>query len=59
MGWELSARCVHQRRRSPLTRTTPVCGSKYGFQLYDAVIAAAALEAECTTLYQRSSRAGN
>ena len=31
---------------------------KYGFQFYDALIAAAALEAECTTLYSEDFQDG-
>jgi predicted nucleic acid-binding protein len=31
---------------------------KYGFQFYDALIAAAALEAECTTLYSEDFQNG-
>ena len=32
--------------------------AKYGFQFYDALIAAAALEAECTTLYTEDFQDG-
>lgn len=32
--------------------------AKYGFQFYDALIAAAALEAECTTLYSEDFQDG-
>lgn len=46
----------------PLTINTHDSGiriaAKYGFQLYDALIAAAALEAECTTLYSEDFQDG-
>jgi predicted nucleic acid-binding protein len=32
--------------------------ARYGFQFYDALIAAAALEAECTTLYSEDFQHG-
>jgi predicted nucleic acid-binding protein len=44
----------------PLTLDTHGAGlriaAKYGFAFYDALIAAAALEAQCTTLYSEDSR---
>lgn len=46
----------------PLTTDTHDAGlriaSKYGFSFYDALIAAAALEAECTTLYSEDFQDG-
>jgi len=46
----------------PLTIDTHDTGvriaAKYGFQFYDALIAAAALEAECTTLYSEDFQDG-
>jgi predicted nucleic acid-binding protein len=46
----------------PLTIDTHDAGvriaAKYGFQFYDALIAAAALEAECTTLYSEDFQDG-
>ena len=46
----------------PLTSDTHDAGlriaSKYGFSFYDALIAAAALEAECTTLYSEDFQNG-
>jgi predicted nucleic acid-binding protein len=46
----------------PLTIDTHDAGvriaAKYGFQFYDALIAAAALEAECTTLYSEDFQNG-
>lgn len=46
----------------PLTMDTHDAGlriaSKYGFSIYDALIAAAALEAECTTLYSEDFQDG-
>jgi predicted nucleic acid-binding protein len=46
----------------PLTIETHDTGlrlaDKYGFQLYDALTAAAALEAECTTLYSEDFQEG-
>ena len=46
----------------PLTTDTHDRGvrlaSKYGFSFYDALIAAAALEAECTTLYSEDFQDG-
>jgi predicted nucleic acid-binding protein len=46
----------------PLTIATHDAGvriaDKYGFQFYDALIAAAALEAECTTLYSEDFQDG-
>lgn len=46
----------------PLTIDTHEAGvrmaDKYGFQLYDALIAAAALEADCTTLYSADFQDG-
>ncbi len=46
----------------PLTTDTHDTGrriaAKYGFQFYDALIAAAALEAECTTLYSEDFQDG-
>jgi predicted nucleic acid-binding protein len=47
---------------TPLTIDTHDAGvriaAKYGFQFYDALIAAAALEAECTTLYSEDFQDG-
>lgn len=47
---------------TPLTTDTQDAGlrlaARYGFQLYDAMIAAAALEAECTTLYSEDFQSG-
>ena len=46
----------------PLTTNTHDAGlriaSKYGFSFYDALITAAALEAECTTLYSEDFQHG-
>jgi predicted nucleic acid-binding protein len=46
----------------PLTTDTHDAGrriaAKYGFQFYDALIAAAALEADCTTLYSEDFQDG-
>jgi predicted nucleic acid-binding protein len=46
----------------PLTIDTHDAGAriaaKYGFQFYDALIAAAALEADCTTLYSEDFQDG-
>lgn len=46
----------------PLTIETHDAGvriaAKYGFQFYDALIAAAALDAECTTLYSEDFQDG-
>jgi predicted nucleic acid-binding protein len=46
----------------PLTLDTHGAGlriaAKYGFHFYDALIAAAALEAQCTTLYSEDFRDG-
>ena len=47
---------------TPLTTDTHDAGlriaAKYGFPFYDALIAAAALEAECTTLYSEDFQDG-
>jgi predicted nucleic acid-binding protein len=47
---------------TPLTLDTHDAGlriaAKYGFHFYDALIAAAALEAECTTLYSEDFQDG-
>lgn len=47
---------------TPLTIETHDAGvgiaEKYGFQFYDALIAASALEAECTTLYSEDFQDG-
>ena len=46
----------------PLTMDTHEAGlriaGRYGYQFYDALIAAAALEAECTTLYSEDFQHG-
>jgi predicted nucleic acid-binding protein len=67
MSWEeigdaLAAIRVLCPSPRPLTIDTHDAGvriaNKYGFQFYDALIAAAALEAECTTLYTEDFQDG-
>jgi predicted nucleic acid-binding protein len=67
MSWEeigeaLAAIRVLCPSPMPLTMDTHDAGvhiaAKYGFQFYDALIAAAALEAECTTLYSEDFQDG-
>ncbi len=67
MSWEeigdaLAAIRVLCPSPTPLTIDTHDAGvriaAKYGFQFYDALIAAAALEAECTTLYSEDFQDG-
>jgi predicted nucleic acid-binding protein len=67
MSWEeigdvLAALRVLCPSPMPLTIDTHDAGvriaAKYGFQFYDALIAAAALEAECTTLYSEDFQNG-
>jgi predicted nucleic acid-binding protein len=67
MSWEeigdaLAAIRVLCPSAMPLTIDTHDAGvriaAKYGFQFYDALIAAAALEAECTTLYSEDFQNG-
>ncbi len=67
MSWEeigdaLAAIRVLCPSPMPLTIDTHDAGvriaAKYGFQFYDALIAAAALEAECTTLYSEDFQDG-
>lgn len=67
MSWEeigdaLAAIRVPCPSPMPLTIDTHDAGvriaAKYGFQFYDALIAAAALEAECTTLYSEDFQNG-
>src|SRR5207244_1109319 len=58
------ARLRKLRRPSPAPLTTDThdaglrIAAKYGFPFYDALIAAAALEAECTTLYSEDFQDG-
>ena len=67
MSWEdvgnaLAAIRVLCPIQTPLTIDTHDAGvriaAKYGFQFYDALIAAAALEAKCTTLYSEDFQDG-
>jgi len=67
LSWEdvgdaLAALRVLYPSATPLTTDTHDAGlriaAKYGFPFYDALIAAAALEAECTTLYSEDFQDG-
>ena len=67
LSWEdigdaLTALRVLCPSATPLTTDTHDAGlriaAKYGFPFYDALIAAAALEAECTTLYSEDFQDG-
>jgi len=67
LSWEdvgdaLAALRVLCPSATPLTTDTHDAGlriaAKYGFPFYDALIAAAALEAECTTLYSEDFQDG-
>ena len=62
VGETLAALRVLCPSPTPLTTDTHDAGlrlaAKYGFPFYDALIAAAALEAECTTLYSEDFQDG-
>jgi predicted nucleic acid-binding protein len=67
MSWEdigdaVGAICLLCPSPIPLTIDTHESGvriaAKYGFPFYDALIASAALEAECTTLYSEDFQNG-
>jgi len=66
MSWEEAGQFLDGIRQlcmvADLTATTHdigrALGMKYGFSVYDAMIVAAALEADCTTLYSEDMQDG-